>query len=183
MWFSKSDVLLKVTLELVKSWLRLPRWTVSWLLNCLSWICSCCCTEKQPSCQVQFLPNILDKSIVQTWPWRFSSRLSHSTLALRRRANLEVSLTESNTFRSVRRFTVWNSPQKKKKEKWTKRGQVHKVRPLCKLPSMAIEMKVSLNNPVKCSEILPRGLQCDLQPSVFFVFPIQDNTDTWVHVH
>lgn len=105
------------------------------------------------------------------------SSLSQQTLTLCRRANPEVSLTESNTFRSVRHFSFRNSPQKNPRER-AKRGRGHKVRTLCKLPSMAIEMKVSLNNPVKCSEIPPRGLQCDLQPSVFFVSPSQDNTDT-----
>lgn len=166
------------------SWLRLPRWTGSWLLNCLYSICSCCFTEKQSPFQEQFLSQ---------HPWQkycsnltfWGSLLSHQTLTLRRRASLEVSLTESNTFRSVRHFTFWNSLQKKKKKtgERVKRRRGHKVRTLCKLPSLAIEMKVSLNNPVKCSEIPLRGLWGDLQPSVFFVSPSQDNADTWVHVH
>lgn len=115
---------------------------------------------EQPFCTAQALLNLPNKRPLCKLDLVGSYSGNH-TPTFGRRANLEVSLARS-TLQVY--FICWNFPPKD-------RGLGQQVRALCELLALATEMKVSLNNPLKCSEIPLRGVSSVTSTPLHFFFP------------
>lgn len=134
------------------------------------------------------LPKLLLTSLRERPLCKLDLVVSYSdnhTLTFGSRANAEVSLAGMMLKVSERHFTCRNSLPNERERGTEAGGQ--RVRALCKPLAPATEMKVSLNNPVKCSagaEIPLREVpSVTSTPLLSLSLPAKITIDTWVHIH